>query len=251
MKKILYITSILCVLLFTSSCEQERVLYSGDGGAEVSFPSNVIRFQMVAEDNNQFQVELWRGNTSGSLSVPVTISGATSYFTPNKNQFDFADGESKAPLTFSYDDLNNFAGESYSIKVEITDESQLSPSGKGVLNITTQRKLTFQPVGTGTFNSMFFEEAWSQDLLKAAEADYYRLPNLYFNGYHLEFTVDNGVIGIAKQPMGYNHSSYGMVSWDPRYPSECVVTGKVYNFTVAFTVSAGSFGKFFETLTMP
>jgi hypothetical protein len=251
MKKILYFTSILCVLLFATSCEQERVLYSGEGGAEVSFPSNLLRVAMVAADNNQFEIELWRGNTKGAVSVPVTISGATTIFTPQKNQFDFADGESTAYLKFSYADLNNFGGETYSIKVEISDDSQLSPSGRGVLNISAQRKLTFQSVGTGTFYSEFFEDEWAQPLLKAAEAEYYRMPNLYFDGYNLEFTVENGVIGIAKQPMGYNHSSYGMVSWDPRYPSECLVTGKVYNFTVAFTVSAGSFGKFYETLTMP
>ncbi|GAB1374565.1 hypothetical protein MASR1M46_14510 [Bacteroidales bacterium] len=51
--------------------------------------------------------------------------------------------------------------------------------------------------------------------------------------------------------MGYNHSSYGMVSWDPRYLEDCEVNGKELTFVVAFVVSAGSFGGYYEILDLP
>ncbi|GAB1374566.1 hypothetical protein MASR1M46_14520 [Bacteroidales bacterium] len=46
----------------------------GDG-VEASFPSTIVKYMMVASDNNKFQVEMWRGNTKNAASIPVTITG--------------------------------------------------------------------------------------------------------------------------------------------------------------------------------
>lgn len=252
MKNILYLTTIICLLFVASACEQKQEVYELTDKVEASFPSTIVNYQMVVADGNKIVVEMWRGNTKGAATVPVTITDKTGgVFTPEKNQFDFADGEAKAYLTFSYPDLTAFGGEKYEVEIVITDENQVSPTGKAKIKVSAQRKLTFKSLGKGTFTSEFYGESWPQEVQKAEEADYYRLPDCYEKGYHIEFSVANGKISFAKQPMGWKHSSYGMVSWDPRFLDNCEISGKTYTFAVAFVVDAGSFGGYFEVLEMP
>ncbi len=253
MKKIILLTGVIAVLFMASSCQQEGVKYALGDKAEVSFPSTLVNFSMVAADNNQITVELWRGNTKGAVSIPVTITDKTGgVFTPEKAQFDFAEGENKAYLTFTYPDLTQFGGEKYEIELVVTDDSQVSPNGNEKMKIFAQRKLTFKSLGTGTFTSEFFEESWPQVVQKAEEAEYYRLPDCYYKGYPIEFSVKDGKISFAKQPMGYNHSTYGMVSWDPKYLDYCEIDGKTYTFVANFVIPDGrSFGGYYEVLEMP
>lgn len=252
MKKIVFYITILALFVGVNACKEEGVIYEMSDGAEASFPSSIVNFQMTPEDGNKIVVEMWRGNTTGSASVPVTIENNTGgVFTPEKEQFDFADGESKAFLTFTYPDLNDFGGERYEINISITDEDQLSPSGRESLSIVAQRRLTYSPIGTGTFTSEFFDESWPQVVEKAEEADYYRLPNCYYTGFPIVFLMEDGQVDFAKQAMGYNHSEYGMTSWDPQYVDESVVDGKTITFVVNFVVDAGSFGDYAEVLVLP
>lgn len=252
MKKILFLSSIICILCVTIACQKEEVTYDLSDRVEATFPSTLINFAMIASDGNQIQIEMWRGNTKGAVSVPVAITNNTGgVFTPQKATFDFADGESKAYLKFTYPSINNFGGEKYTMSVAITNANQVSYGGYKTLNITAQRKLTFQTLGIGLFTSEFFEDAWPQVVQKAAEADYYRLPDCYYTGYPIEFSINNGKVSFAKQAMGYRHSTYGMTSWDPGYVSQCTIVGKKIKFVVDFRVTAGSFGVATEVLDLP
>jgi hypothetical protein len=252
MKKILFLASIIGLLCVTIACEPERVIYDLGDRVEATFPSTLVNFAMLSSDGNQIQIEMWRGNTKGAVSVPVTITNSTGgVFTPQKSTFDFVDGESKAYLKFTYPSINNFGGEKYLITVAITNNDQVSYGGYKTLKITAQRKLTFQTLGTGLFTSEFFEDSWPQVVQKAAEADYYRLPDCYYTGYPIEFSIANGRVTFAKQAMGYKHSTYGMVNWDPGYVSQCTMVGKKITFIVDCRVTAGSFGVTSEVLDLP
>lgn len=252
MKKILYFATIIGLLFTFVSCEQDGgVTYELTDKVEASFPSTVVNYQMVAEDGNKIVVEMWRGNTKGAATVPVTITDNTNgVFTPEKEQFDFADGENKAYLTITYPDINQFGGEKYVLELTI-DEEMVSPSGNGTIEISAQRKLTFNSLGVGTFTSEFFEASWDQEVLKAEEADYYRLPDCYHDDYDIEFSIQDGKINFARQPMGYVSADYGMTSWVPNYLDDCEIDGKTLTFVVDFMVEAGSFGVFSEVLEMP
>jgi hypothetical protein len=252
MKKILFLVSIIGLLCVTTACQPEGVVYDPGDRVDATFPSTLINFAMLATDGNQIQIEMWRGNTKGAVSIPVTITNNTAgVFTPQKTTFDFADGESKAYLKFTYPSINNFGGEKYTLSVAITNANQVSYGGNKTISITAQRKLTFQTLGTGLFTSEFFGESWSQVVQKAAEADYYRLPDCYYSGYPIEFSINNGKVSFAKQAMGYRHSTYGMTYWDPGYVAQCTVVGKKITFIVDFRVTAGSFGVASEVLDLP
>ncbi len=251
MKKIIYLITIIGLFVGVASCKDEGTLYDMTDKVEASFPSSRVSYSMAAEDGNKITVEMWRGNTKGAVSVPVEISNETEgVFTPEKNSFDFADGENKAYLTFNYPDINEFGGEIYKIVMEI-GEDYLSPAGISKITISAQRKLTYKSIGIGTFTSEFFEDSWDQEVQKAEEADYYRLPDLYAKGTAIVFSVQDGQIDFEKQETGVVDADYGMISWDPYFLEHASIDGKIYTFVPRFVVSVGSFGGFYEILEMP
>lgn len=251
-KNIIYLSLVFFGLFVFAACDDvEGELYQKTEEAiEVSFPSAKASYEMLAEDGNKIVVELWRGDSQGSASVPVTITDNTDgVFVAEKNQFDFADGESKAYLTFNYPDINSFGGEVYSIKLSI-DKGSVSPSGIKDLNITAQRKLTYTKFGEGTFHTNLFGVSWKQDVYKAEEADFYILPSLYYEGIDLNFEVVNGKIYFDMQPMGYLHEG-SMTYW--RQDSDIsTFDGKTFTIIPQFFVPdlGGGFGEHIETLVL-
>ena len=62
--------------------------------------------------------------------------------------------------------------------------------------------------------SQLFDEGWEQPIEKAAEGNIYRLPDCYFEGYPIIFSLsDDGqeLIGWDIQATSYVNSDYGMV----------------------------------------
>ena len=195
MKRIISFSLAALALLLTGACQRMGTIYEiPEGSACVSFPSKAAKFDMLASDGNKITVELWRGNTKGAASVAVDIDNQTNgAFTATKQAFEFADGQGVATIDFTYPDINNFGGETYTIVLNISDSKQVSPSGISKMTITAKRKLTPVFLGTGLFYSAFFGEEWEQDLYTTEEApDYYILPDCWVKGKDWTFTVSGG-----------------------------------------------------------
>lgn len=238
MKKIIYLTTLFSLLFALISCEPERALYSETRGAEVSFPATGQRINMVAEDNGKFEVELWRGNSDGALTVPVVITGDLTPFTPAAEEFVFAPDQNSATLVFSYDDLSNFGGEIYSITIAVADENLIAISGIDEVKLTVRRQLTFKLYQTGVFYSDIYGEGWEQELYKAEEGDLYRFPSLYYNGYDIEFEiVGSDIIIPSYQATGEFHGTYGAGMWHNEGGSN--YNAGVYEFNVSLVVDVG------------
>lgn len=252
MKRIFVVFSVIAALVLSASCAREGTFYPiPEGKPCVSFPAGKAIFEMVAADGNKITIELWRGNTKGSVSVPVKISGGEGVFTPTKSSFDFADGQAKAFLDFTYPDLNAFGGETYKITVTVEDDSMVSPSGYEAVTISASRKLTPKYLGTGIWYSDFWEEEWDQDIYTTEEApDYYILPDCWVTGTNFAFTMENGKpVWPASFFSGYVHSTYGNVNI---YPGDSYIEdGVLYLEVAGYRVSAGSFGSGMECFILP
>ena len=251
-KNIIYLSLVFFGLFVFAACDDvEGELYQKTEEAiEVSFPSAKASYEMLAEDGNKIVVELWRADTHGAVSVPVTITDNTKgVFVAEKNQFDFADGESKAYLTFNYPSIDDFGGEVYKLTLEV-DEVMASHGGITKLEVTAQRKLTYTKFGEGTFHTSLFGASWKQDVYKAEEADFYLLPSLYYEGIDLNFEVVNGKIYFDMQPMGYLYEG-SMTYW--RQDSDIsTFDGKTFTIIPQFFVPdlGGGFGEQIETLVL-
>lgn len=254
MKKLLYLTVILSAMFLSASCQREGAIFEAGDSALLSFPSEDAIIVMDAPDGNKFSIELWRGNTKGAISVPVTISyDVDGVFTPAKEAFDFADGEAVATLEFKYDDINNFGGETYEIEVSISDETQLSPAGIQTVTISANRKLTPVFLGTGVYYSDLFEEEWPQDIYNTVEApNYYILPDCLEVGTDITFTMVNGqpvFPALFDTGVLYN-STYGYISIvnDGATLVDGVIT---LNARYALPAISYIFGAGVETFTLP
>lgn len=250
MKKYFVILLALFAIAISSSCEREEVIYFPDNAC-VSFPSDVSIVEMLAADGNKITVELWRGNTNGSVSVPVTVTGGEGIFTPSKTSFDFVDGQSIATIDLNYPDINDFGGETYKITVSLSDESMVSPSGYEAVTISAQRKLTRKFLGTGIYYSDWYEAEWEQDLYTTEEApDLYILPNCWVTGTDFTFNMVNGT-PVWPNPFfsGYVHSTYGevFIYHDGSY----IEDGVIFLPVTGYRVSAGSFGGGMEYFVLP
>lgn len=253
MKRIISFSLAVLALLLTGACQREGTIYEiPAGNACVSFPSGTAVFEMLASDGNKITVELWRGNTSGAASVAVDIEDQTGgVFTPSKQTFDFADGQAVATLDFTYPDINNFGGETYTIVLSVADPGQVSPAGIDKMTVSAQRKLTPKYIGTGIYYSDWYEEEWEQDLYTTVEApDLFILPDCWVRGTDFMFNIVNGE-PVWPNPFfsGYVHSTYGNVYI---YPGDSYIEDGVVVLEVAgYRVSAGSFGSGIEYFVLP
>ena len=194
MKKYLYFTVVLGLLFLSASCDRKQVLYEpSEGEVAASFLAKKALFTIAPLVDNQIQVTLYRGITAGEVSVPVEIDDESELFTPDKSQFDFADGENKAVITLSFDPEELEYAVDYEIVFEIADEEQASFSGFDQTTVIAALKMNQISKGEGSYYSDWFGEAWEQELTNVQEApSIYLLPDCYTEGTPLKFQVVDG-----------------------------------------------------------
>lgn len=245
-----------------SSCDTdaEGILYES-GKTEYAFASTLQKVELLPSDGNKISVPVYRNTTVGASTVTISIEAVSenvkdlfSLVTPNVT---FEDGKSMAEAVVSYQDINLLgAADVYQFSLNF-DETEASPSKQNSIQVSAQRRLTFNEVGTGIFSTQFFGDEdgtpYLMDIVveKAEEANVYRLLDVYEVGYPLLFSVDdNGnVIAFGDQETGYVHPTYGMV-----FVSfvDAKKTGNTYVFTLQFIVpGVGSFGAFEESIQLP
>ena len=224
MKNLKYIISL--VLLFgLFACNQDAIMpyidKSDIGPVDAAFSSTVAIYDLKQADNGKIQVLIYRGNTKGAATVPIAISGTgTTQLTLASNTVTFNDGEGKAYITLNY----NFAAippaTKYIVTLTISDATMVSKSKVSAVRVEAQLPLNYASFGTGTYESEFYEESWSQPVQKAnvsTTLDFYKLPGCYYAGYDIVFRVNNGVLLVDQQNIGWLYSAaYGYVHVSPQ-----------------------------------
>lgn len=254
MKKYIFTLFALAVigLSFFCSCntDAEKTLYDMNK-TEYAFASTLQKVEMLPTDGNQIIVPIYRNTTTGTSSIDITLEteNGTDLFSLASTTATFEDGKATTDIIINYSDINVLAaGTVYKLTLSFAEENA-SPSNVNKIVVSAQRKLTFKQIGVGIFSSEFFGQSWEQPMEKAEEANVYRLPDVYYSGYPLVFSVDEaGNISMGDQETGYVHSTYGMVN--VRFV-QSKIEGKTYMFALKFYVSAGSFGTFVETIEFP
>lgn len=259
-KNIIYILTLFLSIVVMSSCsEHEGTTYDQGNSVNAIFPASELSYNV--EDNTDstglasLAVTVYRGNTKGSIDVPLTLSlpaGVTSTFALKDSVAHFQDGENKVDviLQFKFDEL--VAGSNV-VEVALADTTQYPIfSASNSLTLSISPVFTFKPLSKGSFTSEFFEESWEQEIYVSNEnANVYLLKDCYAKGVDIQFVMNDdrtAVVDFAKQPTGYVHPTYGMIS--VTYVDSEVV-GKKVSFELKFTVSAGSFGNAVEEIEFP
>ena len=231
MKRFSFILILAAIALpfLLSSCNEktEGDIFDVEEGVHAAFASTVQVVDMVSEDGNKILVPIMRGGKSNvEANVEISLTYAASIpagtFTLANNVINFPVGANVAYAQINYADINQLgAGTIYNLTLQIVDEEQLSVSKADKITVKAQRKLTYVPIGTGTYYSEFDEDSWAVNVEKALEAEVYKIKNCYVNGFDIVFSVagDNS-ISIPMQPSGYTHSTYGIIYFDMARPAD-------------------------------
>src|SRR5690625_872144 len=212
--------------------------------------SNATSFELDPAENPVLSLTVVRKNDKGSLEAPITVldNTANSFEVPSTISFD--DGESSVVLNIP---VREDAPTDTTLTIELEFEDQYVnpyfdeyPYYKGAVDL-----MKWVKYASGTFESEFFEQSWDQELYQLEGENLFRFPDLYFEGYNLEFEWEVGdstfAIAPAQQPSGYDHPDYGMVYVQPGDEEELTFYDAeegIFQLNLKWVVEAGSYGAF-------
>lgn len=200
------IMGVLATVLFAScftSCSNEPEYTAADpagNGLGVRFAESSVSVELDPTDPTTYSVGLVRSNTSGALTVPVTVyDGDKDIFTVTDGVF--ADGESEASVNLSFP--NATVGTEYSVSLAITDPSIVTVYNDSVTCNFSVTRVKWNNVGyyvddngnkvegyanyTEDFLTTFFgvsNVTWPVALQERDDKPgYFRIKNAYHEGY--------------------------------------------------------------------
>ena len=254
MKAFKYLILVLAVSIF-AACEDdvERELSpeQNPNSANVYFSNDNVSDVVLPLEATSFNVIISRENSSSDQTVSLNTENAFGNIFSIPESVSFASGETEKSITVEIGD-DIVLMESYHIVIEI-DQNETKPYTmqevypRIELNVS---KEDFAPYADGVFTSEFFGEAWDATLQYSPATDLYRFKDCWFEGYDYAFMVaEDGAITQVPETTetGYVHSTYGMVSATANSESVFDSSTDTYTFAINWTVSAGSFGVYYET----
>jgi len=216
---------------------------------------------------SSFTITLGRADAGSALSVPLKQLQVDPVFTVPATA-EFAAGATETEVTIQISgDAEPFTD--YQLRLAIPEEytsPYIQKDDVPELNIFVHKE-DYVLYATGTFNeNVLFGNSWEQTIEYSATLDVFRMPGVFASGtnwYFLwneksgddcEFSWCNASgKAVSKFDTGYVHSSYGMIAANDISDDKTFVgydaDDNTFYFPLEFTVSAGSFGSDFDTLT--
>lgn len=264
MKKYKYLLFVSMLALLSACDKTDGALYSGDSN-KISFLGSATNVPMA---EGVVSVPVGRTSTSGDLSVPINLSakgaGYTTAFTM-AGPVKFENGQGKSYAMVKYGDLSKIDPGSLAITskdkdidvalafpftLTIADES-VSVSMEKEINVSATSALVFEDKGMADLNST---KGWGEDeskvkIQKAKGVNVYKLISP-FGANSIAFMIkSDGKAVICPNQVIANNATYGPVSISNVTGT---IAGNVVTLNVGgYTVSAGSFGKGVEIITLP
>lgn len=277
MKNIKYIIAVLAAGAVLSACSEEEKYTKGapeqENTYDVYFPTQTVtdyELDPTDESASTVTVTVKRANTSGAITVPITIEQApdTTAFVFTATEVSFEDGEDETTFQISFPDA--LIGVEYICHVLVDDPAyakvySYNPDQPAFLSFKFI-KVSWTTIATGTYKSWYFGDKPGVELQKCDQNDKaLRLLNPFLGGDGCILALS--IIGDAKEDedgetyynlalepqfTGYMHPSYGemfvqdVAAWQGNaayrqynlyYPSDGWI-----DIWDQYYVSAGSFG---------
>lgn len=267
--KIFMLATMALVSMGIASCSSDDDYAPGKpaGSNDVYFTNEAS--QAIDLSATSFTITLGRADAGSAISVPLVQRQVASVFTVPATA-EFAAGQTETEVTIQVSsEAEPFTD--YQLRLAIPEE-YTSPYKAGdpkmvpELNIFVHKE-DYVLYATGTFHeNVLFGNSWEQTIEYSATLDVFRMPGVFASGtnwYFLwneksgddcEFSWCNASgKAVSKFDTGYVHSSYGMIAANDISDDKTFVgynaDDNAFYFPLEFTVSAGSFGSDFDTLT--
>ena len=266
--KIFMFVAMAMVGLCTTSCDDDDDWAPGnqpgqykDSGVGFDETDNFI----IGMDTKTITISISRANGQGELTVPLISSGTSKYLKVPES-VTFANGATEAEVSIEVDpEMTAFTELPLAISIP---EAYTNPYAEGAVSnlkiFCTVLKEDYKLAYKTTFTSEFMEDKWEQDVEYSEMRGIYRMPNLYgdLTVYFIYSKDENGNVNFDfcdetgkadKEFSAYTHSKYGLVT--ASYPNskaeDLTIEGNTVTALLSFDVSAGNFGEFYESFTLP
>ena len=257
--KMIYSTiAVLFSLAFFNACNEDidGATYNPEKGKDyVSFQAGAYSFRV---DDETMEVNIYAGHANKNMKETMVEIATVEYEEGTEDLFNISStripfGENAwIPIEIAFEPSTLEYTRNYWIKIVLTDDESPYPLGTDIKEtlVTIKRELTFFEFGEGFFVSEAWESEWIQPILLAQQAEVYRLPDLYEEGYSIDiFVKENGEIVLDPQPAWFYDNDYGDV----------YIKGTGFKEGNALTMeiehylpdTSNSFGVFLESLTLP
>lgn len=268
------ILPLLAVAVVFCSCSDDDDWSAGKQtnaeGINVYLPATENTEIALSPTDNSFTVTVARSDASGELTVPLVTSNANGYDKDGNSLFSvpesvtFADGEKEKEITVSCSDVMDMF-KTYRLTISVPEE-YTKPYADSEENLPRTElnviKEDYKAVASGKYYADFWADDDGTPYEEPATLEYseikkmYRVKNVIF-GQTFTFSLadDNSIeFGDSKYATGYVHPSYGDIYISPsendEYKSYYDPDTKSYYFGFEYTVSAGSFGDYYEWFTI-
>lgn len=243
-----------------ANAENINVYMPDDGSAAVA----------MSPDENSFTVTVARTSGSGELTVPLKTLNANGYDADGNSLFSvpesvtFADGETEKEITVTCSESMEMF-KTYRLTLSVPEDYTM-PYSDSDSNLPRREinvvKEDYKPFAAGTYYSDFWGDDDGTPYQETATLEYSEIKDMYrfsniVTGQTFTFSVDEDnkiEFGDSKYNTGYAHPSYGDIyispSEDEEYPSYYDPQTKTFYFGWEYTVSAGSFGDYYEWFTV-
>ena len=203
MKKILSILIATLAAALLAGCDKQVLGSVLEQATGFSFAAPVLNMETDPSDDNILRIPLFR-----TASAEEMASIKCEFYDPATEKYVTADPEGRFRLATTrvmflddartgyvqvgYSSLDDFGmTDKYSFR--LTVDAPVTPGGYATTMVTVNRRLTFESVGTGTFYDEFlFYETYDVEILKAREAEIYRVMHPFDEGLVAEDYVKNG-----------------------------------------------------------
>lgn len=259
---------------FTACSSDDYEMVGKPTNAQVYFSNENDTELLLEENQNQVEVEVTRVKTDGALTVPVTATDESGFFTV-ASSVTFADGESTAKLPISFD-FSSLEGDT-DYPVTLTLQSETCAYGDNTMTVN----IKYAPWSEWTLlaeNAVYTyvnyysgaddeQDVYVRNSMLDPTKSQILLTN-WGSGIDLILNWDKSLNLISVSPTAFaTHSTYGTVYTADAYTYWTQVRGKeasldtyrsyydeengCFYLRMAAFVSVGCFGDDYETLQLP
>lgn len=207
--KSLFMT-VLAALAFTSCSDEGYWDKAEIEGTRYSFAQASSNISLTASDNlSEAVVTVYRSSKEGEVTLPLAVaidSAHMAVLSIADSTVTFAEGSDVAEVIVNVDMSAMAIGAKYQAALAlVVDSTAYSISGPMTHTMTVVLNYNWIPAGKGIYASSWDGSQFGITFEKVEgysdENGYqlYRIPNLYANGYHLEFYTDAAGNAVAAQ----------------------------------------------------
>lgn len=211
--------------------------------------------EVTPTEEKKMTLTLTRENTESEATIELLVKQNDNDIFQIPESVTFASGVGSTTFDVTFPDAEIGVKYSLTLALKNDDVDPYQEVTTATLDGSIQ-VVQWEPIGTGSLNSGFFEETIPCEIMKASHAAWYKAVDPVEEGKSIVFKVDENNSVLVEDQAIYTHPSYGLVyvnniQNNPKGEGTYDPEKNIIQAALYYYCGAGYFGTFVETLTLP